>query len=565
MNNRPRRAALASSLVAAVAAGCSNPFLTGDDDYGPYLAPARVRSIDSLNLDSYTGPPQEAVTEKPIGEQKPPDPFEGLERVELTIEQVRAFTLSNNLDLQVALFQPTIAEQVLDEEEAKFEAVFFANIRQTATDRPTSTELVGTQADQTEFDTGVRIPLRTGGTVTVELPASRLSTNNTFSTLNPSYTTDLRFSISQPLLRNAGEQTNTYSIRIAAIQSDVEQARTKLEVIRQIAAADRAYWRLYALRQALDVAQQQYELALTQLEQARRFVAAGRSAQIEVTRAEAGLAARLESIITAQNDVFNSQRDLKRVMNAPGLGLATKIVLIPKTPPAPMPFELKGAELVGLALANRMELLQLELQLVADESTIAFQRNQALPLFTLDYAYTINGLGSSVTDSLSVARSNDFADWSVGLSAEIPIGNDAAKARVQQAVLTRLQRLSTRNARRLAIEQETLNAVDNIDAGWQRILAARQSTILAGRELDAERRQFEVGARTSTDVLDAATRLANAQLSEIRALTEYQISEVDLAFATGTLLGAAKVTWAPLDPRDKPKPQSEYMKEQLGY
>ena len=51
----------------------------------------------------------------------------------------------------------------------------------------------------------------------------------------------------------------------------------------------------------------------------------------------------------------------------------------------------------------------------------------------------------------------------------------------------------------------------------------------------------------STDVLDAATKLADSQSAEIRALTDHQISQVDLAFATGTLLGADKVAWAPVE------------------
>jgi hypothetical protein len=41
---------------------------------------------------------------------------------------------------------------------------------------------------------------------------------------------------------------------------------------------------------------------------------------------------------------------------------------------------------------------------------------------------------------------------------------------------------------------------------------------------------------------------AEAQSAEILALTEYQIAQVDLAFATGTLLGAAKVRWDPIVP-----------------
>ena len=80
-------------------------------------------------------------------------------------------------------------------------------------------------------------------------------------------------------------------------------------------------------------------------------------------------------------------------------------------------------------------------------------------------------------------------------------------------------------------------------------MAARQSVVAAARALQAEESGFQAGDSTSQDVLDQATRLADAQLAEIRALTEYQVVLTDLAFATGTLLGAAKVDWEPLDPR----------------
>ncbi|MEM9374329.1 MAG: hypothetical protein AAGA55_11875, partial [Planctomycetota bacterium] len=55
--------------------------------------------------------------------------------------------------------------------------------------------------------------------------------------------------------------------------------------------------------------------------------------------------------------------------------------------------------------------------------------------------------------------------------------------------------------------------------------------------------------QTSTDVLDADTNLADALLAEIRAVVEYQIAQIDLAVATGTLMGQAGVDWTPRDPR----------------
>ena len=54
---------------------------------------------------------------------------------------------------------------------------------------------------------------------------------------------------------------------------------------------------------------------------------------------------------------------------------------------------------------------------------------------------------------------------------------------------------------------------------------------------------------TPTDVLNAQTTFADAQSSEISSLAGYQIALVDIAYATGTLLGAAKVQWQPIVPR----------------
>jgi len=104
-----------------------------------------------------------------------------------------------------------------------------------------------------------------------------------------------------------------------------------------------------------------------------------------------------------------------------------------------------------------------------------------------------------------------------------------------------VQRLATRDARRQAIRTEVFDALDSLTQSWQRILAARLETVLAARTLAAEERQFDVGLRTSTDVLDASASLADAQSREVAALSSYQIALVDLAFATGTSLGAAGI------------------------
>jgi len=520
--------------------GCGE-FNADQDFAGPQIVPEKLRQIETLEL-------KQAESEQSVRvDANGPAPAE----LELTLEQCRALTLENNLDLKVQLINPAIAAERVSQQEAQFEAAFSAGVNYTKTNSPVATtlDISGSNVDYTYTNLGVSVPLHTGGTLSFDAVDNQTKTNSFYSIFNPSYGSDFSASISQPLLRNAGHRVNSYAIRIAEYDRQITDAMTKLEVIRVIAAVDRVYWRLYAARRELNVRRQQYELAQALFEQARRFVSAGEMAQIEVIRTEAGVAQQLEAIIVAENSLQDRERELKRTLNKAGLGMETATVLVPATEPDPVRYQLEKQRLVDFAVEQRMEMLELELQIAQDVDTVDYMQNQMLPLVTMDYTYNINGLGSTRDDSFDLLFDKRFEDHRLGLQLLVPLGNESAKSQWRQAFYQRRQRLASRDSRKKLIEYEVLNAIDQLEANWQRILASRQSSILDGRLFEAEKRQFELGLVTSTDVLQAQTNFANAQSAEILALSEYQISLVDLAYATGTLLGAAKVRWEPVVPQ----------------
>ena len=544
---RSAQCVLAVMLIGIVSLSGCNAHLPGPSYTDIDVPQAKLRQIDTLQLEA--AEPDEA----PMVDVNEAPPAE----LALTLEECRALALSNNLELKAELISPTIAAERLSEEEAKFEASFFANATVSKYEQPGRTVVLGDgtlftaapdKTEQTAADLGVSLPLRTGGQVSFDLADNRYNSLTGDPNVNPTFDNMFAVSFSQPLLRNAGRWANMHSIRVARYDHQAADARAKLEVITVLAAIDRVYWRLYAARRELDVRKQQYDLAQAQLEQARRFVDLGERAQVEVIRAEAGVAQQLEAIIIAENNLRDRERELKRVINKAGLDMQTPTTLVPQTEPDPILYDMERSELVRTALDSRVELVELQLQLLRDASTVDYTRNQALPLATLNYSYNISGAGLARSDSYDMLYTSDFTGHRLGAQMVIPIGNEAAKSRIRQAIYQRRQRLANRNDREAMIELEVLNAIDQVEANWQRILAARQNSILNGRLYEAEKRQFELGARTSTDVLDAQTTFANAQSAEISALTEYQIALVDLAYATGTILGAAHIQWAPIVP-----------------
>jgi outer membrane protein TolC len=537
------RAALPAALLAISAAtGCRTGVFDNEDPRWR-ASDAELRRIEAIDPAARSVEPPVALDDaakKTLAEITVPAP--PAEAVAVTLADVRAAVLANNLSLRTALVDPSIARANLSAEEAKFENAFFAEYRRD--DNSVFADLATGQATSSEsFDAGLRIPLASGGEISLSSPLNRGANGFSFGAPGEDWLAALSFSMSQPLLRGAGVESNTHSIRVAAWQGQIVDARTKLEAIRVVAEADKAYWNLYSASRELQVRRTQHEVAVKQLERARRRVEQGDAPEIEVVRAESGIGRTLEQIIVADSILRIRQRALKRLMNRADLPVSGDAPLKPGSEPNPMGLRLDGAALASEAEANRMEMLELELQLAIDQSEIGFRRNAALPLFLLDYGYQLQGTGSEANSAYGSLGDGDR--FSAGVRAEIPLGNEAAESRLNAAILQRVQRLATREARRQAIRTEVFDALDGLAQGWQRILAARLETVLAARTLAGEERQFDVGLRTSTDVLDASANLADAQSREVAALAAYQIALVDIAFATGTSLGAARIRWEP--------------------
>jgi outer membrane protein len=540
----PRRLLAGAGIAALLASGCSKGLFDNDTSSWK-VEPERLSRIATPDLTarSVTPPvkPEDATrSQLDVANPVPAWPTQ----IDISLADVRDATVKNNLELRTQLFEPAIARRDVDIERAKFEATFFADWTRSGSNQ--FTDSTGRTSDSDSFDVGVELPLATGGTVNVFSDIGRADPSIDIDG-EGEWSAGLGFSVSQPLLRGAGLNANTASIRIAEYNGQIASVRTKLEVTRILAEADKAYWNLYAAYRELEVRKAQYDLAVAQRDRAKRLVDQEQVAAIEVTRAESGVGQTLEQIIVADATLRERVREVKRIMNRPDLPVESGTLLVPATLPNPLGLELDATSLTADAVANRMELLEIEIQLASDETNIALQRNLALPLFAVEYRYEPIGRGSNL--GRATRNIGDFEEdpYTIGLRGEIPLGNEAAKNRVARAILNRVQRLATKENRTQLIRSEVLDALDRLHTAWQRILAARLETVLAARTYQAEQRQFDVGVRTSQDVLDASTRLTDAQSREVSALAQWQIAMIDIAFATGTLPGAAGVEWGPID------------------
>ncbi|MAY73579.1 MAG: transporter [Phycisphaerae bacterium] len=477
---------------------------------------------------------------------------------ELSLADLRHRVLSENLDVAVANVAPDIAREFLDAERAKFDAAFVVGAAFTDADQPKgSTTLYDVSSDaaaldgvsgaftepalnreKLEAEVGLDAPLPTGGSVGVRqsLKSDDKTSGGLVSTEDRGA---LRFSYSQPLLRGAGVRVNTASIRLAEIGVGKEAARTRLTAIRVLAGAEKAYWRLYAAERVFEIRREQLDLAVANIDLVDLLIREGAAAPLERFSAELAVAQQKEALVGAERDLRLRSRELAVALNRDAPGIANATDLSTTDDPDLVRYEIDPEALVTRALTERLELLEIELELAADSIRVDLGRNATLPAFLLDFEYGIGDRSGTLASSFADSLDFDHQSFTIGARASIPVTNNAAEARLRRAMLSRVQRLATRDQRRLAISQEVYDAADVLELAWRRILAARQSVIAAGGAYDAASRLFADGLRNAQDVLVALQQLGDARQKEVAAIVAYQVAQIDLAFATGVLLGYA--------------------------
>src|SRR5690606_35549005 len=125
---------------------------------------------------------------------------------------------------------------------------------------------------------------------------------------------------------------------------------------------------------------------------------------------------------------------------------------------------------------------------------------------------------------------------SVGIQVTIPIySGGATSSRVRQRVY--LHRAARERLERTARETEraTRDAYLGVLSEMARVQALRQALESGRTALQATEAGFEVGTRTTVDVLDARRRLFDAQTNYSRSRYDYILNVLQLQLATGTL------------------------------
>ncbi|NOY52772.1 MAG: TolC family protein [Deltaproteobacteria bacterium] len=480
--------------------------------------------------------------------------------VPLSLQACLQLALKNNLEIAIERINPAMSRQRVEQAKSDFDPVVSLTLSKDRSVRQVGSALALPSQNEREdlkMDAGISGKWVTGTETELHFTSNRNITNSIFAGLNPSYSSELILSLTQPLLKDFGISANTTALRIASNNETISQYRFADQVMRILYNVESAYWELVYAKDALQVAEKSLKRSEDFLKLTEGKVNVGLLPKVEVLYAEAEQAARKEGVISARDRLQDDEDLLRRLLNLSDMENYWEIHLVPTDSPRIEPVKSNLTRELQEGLKHRPDLNQARMDLENRKIRFRYTRNQLLPRVDLIGSLGLSGLAGKAlpqqdfqdptktvlspfngnyNDSLKELESGGNYSYSLGIQVTYPLGNREAKSKMVLARLKKRQALFGLRDLENRVIQEIREAYRQIRTNRKRIAATEAARKLAGERLKSETRRFKLGMATSHDVLEDQEKFALAQRNELQARIDYRTSRVNLERVKGTLL-----------------------------
>jgi outer membrane protein len=345
---------------------------------------------------------------------------------------------------------------------------------------------------------------------------------------------NVRLNLSQSIFdKDKWVQLKKADKEVAQGQADYETARQEL-----ITRVAEAYFNVLAAQDTLVAVQDAKNAFGRQLEQSERRFEVGLIAITDVKESQAAYDNAVATELDAKRSLANNKEALREITGNYPEGLAEPEEGFPLLPPDP---EVEQ-DWVDVAMQRNFALDSAKLGADITRQNVRSARSGHLPTLDLNGSIGTGENDGTRTDLLDGAETPNISErdsYNIGLQLNIPIySGGGVSSDVQETVY--LHRASRENYEKVArqTERETRDAYFGVISDISRVQALRRSVESNQTALEATEAGYNVGTRTTVDVLDAQRELAQAQSDYARSKYDYLFNVLKLKQAAGTLNAA---------------------------
>jgi outer membrane protein len=368
------------------------------------------------------------------------------------------------------------------------------------------------------------------GKSTFQQQTSIGTVTNTTGFLQESETTQWEISIRQTIFDYGAWMTLKKANKTVA-QAEINYLAAEQSLMVRVATS---YFNVLAAQDTLESEQAARQAIEKQLDQSRKRFDVGLIAITDVQEAQAAYDQSIANEIIAKRNLATSKESLRAITN----NYPSNLLKPGNNLPLIMPNPQSETEWVNTSLEQNLNFLSAQLGTEIAKSEVKVQRSGHYPTIGVQAQKR-----ETVSDSFRSDSGGDFSpadteniNDGVGVQVTVPIfSGGQTSSRVRQAVaqhrvtkekLERVGRETTRNAR---------DSYLGVISGIATVKALQQSVKSSATALQATEAGYEVGTRTTVDVLDARRRLYSSQRNLAVSKYDYLKNIIQLKQAAGTL------------------------------
>lgn len=302
------------------------------------------------------------------------------------------------------------------------------------------------------------------------------------------------------------------------LQSEADYKTAEQDLIIRVATQ---YFRVLGALDNLDFSKAEMESNERQLEQIKQRFDVGLVAITDVHEAQARYDLSRSQFIAAENILDNESEALRRITGRYHKHLAPLQKETPLDPPEPNDIE----HWTKVALEQNPTLIATKFFVEQAQDQVGIQRSGHYPSLDLvaRYGYSEDDFGDYDSSAIGVRfNMNLFAGGSI-----------SARVRGAQQNLTRAMEILEESGR--ATQENVRSAFLGVKSAVSQVQALKQAVVSAQSRLKATEAGFDVGTRTTVDVLNARSELFDSERLYARARYDYILQNLRLKQAAGML------------------------------
>ena len=353
---------------------------------------------------------------------------------------------------------------------------------------------------------------------------------NTTGFLQESETTQWEVSIRQTIFDFGAWMTLKKANKTVA-QAEIDYLAAEQALMVRVTTA---YFNVLAAQDTLESEQAARQAIEKQLDQSRKRFDVGLIAITDVQEAQAAYDQSIANEIIAKRNLATSKESLRAITD----NYPSNLLKPDNSLPLIMPNPQSETEWVNTSLERNLNFLSAQLGTEIARSEVKVQRSGHYPTIGVQAQKRVSESDSFRSDSGGDFNPADTENINEGIGVQVTVpifSGGQTSSRVRQAVaqhratkekLERVGRETTRNAR---------DSYLGVISGIATVKALQQSVKSSATALQATEAGYEVGTRTTVDVLDARRRLYSSQRNLAVSKYDYLKNIIQLKQAAGTL------------------------------